>query len=54
MYSQVSYQESGVAHFFATLESLIVNPGGIIWQAIYLANRRLTGCWKYNIIGVVG
>ncbi len=29
------------------------NLDGIIWQAISLANRRLTGCWKSKIVGGV-
>ncbi len=53
----VGYPESGVAHFSATPEIEIdpaskrASPDGIIWQAISLANRRLTGCWKSKIIG---
>ncbi len=62
---KVEYPESGVAHFSATPENWI-DPASIrswtgpesiqnwiIWQAISLANRRLTGHWKSKIIGGV-
>ena len=56
---KVEYPESGVAQFGATPVNRIdpasmrirENPGRIIWQAISLANRRLTGCWKLKNIG---